>query len=181
MRNSPRNLPVRMCAHFHVFAWLFHPLERVIILVMRPAKGSRLTPPLITWINQVIHFHWLINQGGGSAQVLPPHYVLKPGCICINASSWATCAAQVNYLPAISYLVLKRGVWSLPSPPIKHIRSSLTVICLFSLVPQCRSSRWLFSSLFCVGSASCGCGQRNHNVNSGCVPAWCSLLCLSLC
>lgn len=71
MRNSPRNLPVRMCARFHVFAWT---LERVTMLVVPPARGSRLTPPLITGINQVIQFHWLINQSGGSAQtrVLPP-------------------------------------------------------------------------------------------------------------
>lgn len=117
-------LPVRVCAHFHVFAPMIEP---VIMLVVRPAKV--LTPPLITWINQVIQCHWLINQSRGADA--PPSPVLKAGYICINA----TCAAQVNDLPAISYLVLKRGVWSLPSPPIKHMRSSLAVICLFLFGP----------------------------------------------
>lgn len=50
--------------------------------------------------------------------------------------------SQVNHLLVISYLVLVRGVWSLPSPPIKPIRRSGSV----SVALQCSfSHRFLIS------------------------------------
>lgn len=48
----------------------------------------------------------------------------------LAAGSCQTRVVPVNDLQVISYLVLERGVWSLPSPPIKHMRSSLAEICL---------------------------------------------------
>lgn len=49
--------------------------------------------------------------------------------------SCQTCAAEVNDLLVISYLVLERGVWSLPSAPIKQSRRSLELLCFLFFGP----------------------------------------------
>lgn len=86
------------------------------------------------------------------------------------------CVAQVNDLLFISYLVLERGVWSLPSPPIKPIRRSWDVICLSFWPVSVASDTGSF-----VGFGSSGCREGTRNVNSACVLTLYSLLCLSLC
>lgn len=76
----------------------------------------------------------LINQSRGSAQTQTlPRCIKKRGAWLqtINSrSSCQICAPQVNDLLVTSYLVLERGVWSLPSPPIKHNRRSSDLLCL---------------------------------------------------
>lgn len=78
------------------------------------------------------------------------------------------CGPQVNHLLLISYLVLVRGVWSLPSPPIKPIRrgSSVSVGPLAQLQPpifnssllsfyQQREGTMLTLILLLLSAASC--------------------------
>lgn len=58
--------------------------------------------------------------------------------------------SQVNHLLVISYLVLVRGVWSLPSPPIKTIRRgwSVSVGPLVQLQPPIFNSSVFFFSFY---------------------------------
>lgn len=50
-----------------------------------------------------------------------------------SSSSCQICAALVNDLQVISYLVHERGVWSLPSPQIKQDTRGSGSLCLFFL------------------------------------------------